>query len=384
MTYNVVAPRGAERESAISYYVDAVHSAACTFRGRVDASTVDDTLSACLAAVLPSVPRADANVTALLDSTRRGESETYTTPAPSWYVSTVSDRKVSRGKKGTQTTITYRGRVAVVGDSAAHDDQTTRNGNVPRVVISHAIDELRGHSRFGHVDGDKLAALTTRLYDVPALIGSDHWSWSEATPEIPSSGSAVLAAQTCGLSGGAVPMLDAAVGPEYRTADGDTRWYPTGYARKHHLRTHSTRLRLPVPRKRKSDALPLEHVVLASPWRAWMHVQECIAPTADSARVFHGHRVVTRGETVKRNRATVIRESFIIAREADIAHVLPNIAATVVDDGKAKYGWRVDGTDIAGVLTIDARKRMSVTGLAEPVRQCVTVDALRKRIATLN
>lgn len=321
------------------------------------------------------------NATQHLAFGRRGESESYTTPAPSWYVATVSDRKVKRGKKGTSTTITYRGRVAVVGDSRALDDQTTRTGRIPRVVVSHAIDELRGRNRFGHVDGDKLAALTTRLYDIPALIGSDHWSWSEATPEVPSSDSAILAAQTCGLSGGAVPMLDAAVGPEYRCADGDPRWFPTSYPRKPHLRRHTARLRLPMPRKRKSDPVPRE-TVRRGVW-TWEHHAELVAPTGDPSRVFHGHRVVTRGETVKRARAATVRESFVIGVDQDLVHVLPNLASTVRDDGAGRYAWRVDGTDVRGLLTIDKRGRMSITGLSSPVRQCQTVDALRKRLASI-
>ena len=53
-----------------------------------------------------------------------------------------------------------------------------------------------------------------------------------------------------------------------------------------------------------------------------------------------------------------------------------------MDDGAAKYRWRVEGTDTAGMMTVDKRKRVSITGLPRgAIRQVVTIDALRKRVA---
>jgi hypothetical protein len=322
-----------------------------------------------------------ALATAHLAFDRRGDAETYTTSAPSPFVATVSERKVKRGKKGTTTTITARGRSWVAGDSQALDDQTTRSGRVPRVVISHAIDALRDGARFGHVNGDQLAALTTRLYDVPALIGSDQWSWSEATPEIPSSGAAVLAAQTCGLSGGTVPMLDLALAPEYRCADADPRWFPTAWPRKPHLRRHAARLRLPVPRARQSDPVPRE-TVRRGVW-TWEHHAELVAPAADPAYMWHGHRVVKRGETVRKNgnAAATYRDAFVISHNLDLRDALASLASVVADDGKGKYRWSVEGTDIAGTLTVDGRGRVSVIGAGIEIRQASTLDAVRKQLA---
>jgi hypothetical protein len=358
LTYELPEPRGAEREREIA------QALADGTDPRHHADVVRD-----------------ANVHALLDPTRRGDADTYTTAAPSPFVATTSARKVKRGKKGTSTTITTRGQVWTVGDSQALDDQLTRNGRVPRVVISHAIDELRNGSRFGHVDGDKLAALTTRLYDIPELIGTDHWSWSQSTPEIPSSGAAVLAAQTCGLSGGAVPMLDLALAPEYKCADDDPRWFPTSWPRKPHMRRQTTRLRLPAIRARKADPAPYEHV-LRGVW-TWEHVRECVAPSADPSHMFLGHRLVKRGDTAARPRGATVtyRDSFVIDPSADLAESLASIASIVRDDGPGKYRWRVDGTDAAGTMTVDKRGRVSIIGAGYEIRQATSLDAVRRHLA---
>jgi hypothetical protein len=354
MTYALPEPRGAEREREIAQ----------ALADGVDPRHHADVIH-------------DHAVHALLDPSRRGDAETYTTAAPSPFVATTSERKVKRTKKGQSTKITRRGRVWTVGDSQALDDQTTRNGRVPRVVISHAIDELRNGARFGHVNGDALAALTTRLYDVPALLGSDQWSWSEATPEIPSSGAAVLAAQTCGLSGGMSPLLDAVLAPEYRCEVDDPRWFPTSWPRKPHMRRHAARLRLSVPRRRKLDPVPVETVERGLV--RWHHVTECVAPSADAATMWHGHRLVTRGATSGHaHRPTVTyRDAFRVVSVHDLA----SVADVVRDDGPAKYRWTVADSDASGVLTVDKQSRVSIVGAGYDIRQVRTADALRKRLA---
>jgi len=323
----------------------------------------------------------DGPVRAILDPRTRGESISYTRPAPSPFVATVSGRKVTRGKRGTSTTITTRGRVLVVGDSTAIDDQTTRTGRVPRVVISHAIDALRDHNRYGHVDGDRLAALTSRLYDVPDLIGTDHWSWSGAV-EIPSSGAAILSRHRTGISGGMSPLLDAAIGPEYRTRDDDPAWFPAGYPAPVHIRRHATRVRISTPRGRKLDAAqPSTRVILAGKngrGTSWWTVSTLRAGTDRPGTVFIGFDRVTRGETVKNERRAVIRDTFVVDSVGDV----PTLAAIVADDGPGRYVWTLaDGTD-SGIVTVDKRGRLSITsdsGIV--VRQCRTIDALRRRVA---
>jgi hypothetical protein len=306
---------------------------------------------------------------AVLDDKRRGEHVTATTVAPSPFVSTVATRKVGRGKKGPRVTVTRRGKVWTVGDSRALDDQTTRNGRVPRVVIAHAIDELRAGNRFGHVDGDALAALTTRLYDVPELIGTDSWSWSQSTPEIPSSGAAVLAAQTCGITAGIAPMVDRALLPDV----------PLGHVRK--PRQWPTRRRVTMPRARQSDPLPREHVQRGV-W-TWEHVTELPAGTDDAATIWHGHRKVTRGESKTRPRHAVNgpRDAFLIADDVNLADALASLAAVVKDDGAGRYTWRVVDTDTHGRITVDKRGRVSVVGAGFEVRQADTLDALRRKLA---
>jgi len=315
----------------------------------------------------------DGAVHALLDPMTRGESVSYTRPAPSADVATRSTKRTKRTKKGASVTVGARGRVWTVGDSQAHDDQTTRTGRVPRSVISHAIDELRRGNRYGHVDGDALAALTTRLYDIPDLIGTDHWSWSQATVEIPSSGAAVLAAATCGITAGIAPAVDAATMPR-----GEWR-HPRN------MRTMPTRRRVTMPRKRAADPIPREHVVMGAPWRTWHHVIELPAGADRPDHMWHGHRLVTRGATVRtvRREATAPRESFVIDDGADIVDAVAALAAVVQDDGRARYGWRVADGSAIGTITVDKRSRLSVTGIGEPIRQCATVDALRKRLATV-
>ena len=304
-----------------------------------------------------------------LDMTRRGEAVSYATPAPSPFVSTVSDRKIKRGKRGPSVTVTRRGRVLVVGDSTALDDQDTRNGRTPRVVISHAIDELRRGNALGHVDGNALARLTTALYDIPDLIGTDHYSWSEATPEIPVADVAALVTHTCGISAGINPRVDAFAMPaaEWRA--------PRPIAQ------HVTRRRLTVPRPRKSDPAPRETVgIVCDAVRSWYHVTELPAGADQSGAMFHGHRLIKRGETVKRARATVYRDSFVVTSADDVA----TLAAIVMHDGAGKYRWHVAGDATAGgVVTVDKRGRVSVTGPGYAVRQCATVDALRKRLAAI-
>ena len=316
-----------------------------------------------------------ALASAHLDLTRRGEAITYATPAPSPFVATTSDRKIKRGKKGATVTVTRRGRVLVVGDSSALDDQDTRNGRVPRVVIAHAIDALRGHNRLGHVDGDALARLTSALYDIPDLIGTDHYSWSEATPEIPIADVASLVTHTCGITAGIAPAVDSAL-------------MPTTWARAPRpTRQHVTRRRVNAPRKRKSDPAPRENVVLGDPalcpWRAWFLVTELPAGADDAGAMFIGHRRVTRGENVRTTRRATFRDSFVIARDAVLPDALASLASVVQSDGAGKYRWRVVDTDTAGTITVDKRGRVSITGAGYAIRQCATIDALRKRLASV-
>lgn len=313
---------------------------------------------------------------AVLDPRRRGESIAYTAPAPSPFTATTSERRVKRGKKGPSVTVTRRGRVLVVGDSTALDDQTTRSGRVPRRVISHAIDALRDHNRLGHVDGDALARLTTALYDIPELIGTDHYSWSEATPEIPVSDVAALVTHTCGLTAGIAPAVDALT-------------MPTTWARAPRpTRQHATRRRIAVPRKRAADPAPREHVVLSdrlSPWRQWFRVVELPAGADDTAHMFVGHRRVKRGaaDSHAKHATVTYRDSFVIARDADLRDALASLASVVQSDGAGKYRWRVVDTDTAGTITVDKRARVSVLGAGYAIRQCATIDALRKRLANI-
>jgi hypothetical protein len=96
--------------------------------------------------------------------------------------------------------------------------------------------------------------------------------------------------------------------------------------------------------------------------------------------MFHGHRLIKRGDTVKRARATVYRDSFVVSSADDVA----TLAAIVIGDGQGKYRWHVAGDATAGgIVTVDKRGRVSVTGPGFAVRQCATVDALRKRLAAI-
>jgi len=323
----------------------------------------------------------DDRVHAILNPATRGESIAYTRPAPSPFTATVSGRRTTRGKKGTTTTITTRGRVYVVGDSHAIDDQTTRTGRIPRVVISHAIDALRDGNRLGHVDGDRLASLTTRLYDVPELIGTDHWSWSNAV-EIPSTGAAVLSRHRCGISGGMSPTLDAAVAPEYRTRDDDPAWYPAGYPVTVTMRRFPSRVRVSTPRGRRNDPVqPTTRVILAGAngrGSSWWTVETLRAGTGDDRTAFVGYDRITRGDTVKSQRRAVVRETFTVSSVDDV----PTLAAVVQSDGPGRYVWHAVDDDDRGTITVDKRSRVSVTsdsGIV--VRQCRTIDALRRRIA---
>jgi hypothetical protein len=328
----------------------------------------------------------DANRAAILDQLARGgDATSYTGPEPSPFVATVSERRTGRNRKGTTTKVTRRGKVWVVGDSTALDDQTTRNGRIPRVVISHAIDQLRtgnryGHAddlptgnRLGHADGDALARLTTTLYDVPELIGTDHYSWSEATPEIPTADARLLAVHRCGISGGLSPLLDSAIAPEYRTDDNDSRWFPSGYSTPVHVAQHVARTRVTQPRRRATDPIPADH--------------EIVSGADDPAYMFVGHRKVLRGSTVREQRkssskSSKVRETFEVPNDSNVRENVAYLAATVQHDGPGTYAWRtVDGL-LSGRITVDKRKRMSLTG-AFVVRQCATTTALVRRLAML-
>ena len=119
------------------------------------------------------------------------------------------------------------------------------------------------------------------------------------------------------------------------------------------------------------------------PWRAWWHVIELPAGADDASVMFLGHRRVTRGASKTRpTRATVTyRDSFAISRDAELADALASLASVVQSDGAGKYRWRVVDTDTAGTITVDKRGRMSIMGAGYTVRQCATLDALRKRLA---
>ena len=370
MTYDPTFLSVDPRDDAAGYTVEGFHTAADPAAAPRGAARFEEITAAVLAGTDPTAPAViDERVHAILDPRTRGESVTYTRPAPTPFTATVSTRKVRRGKKGTSTTITGpRGKVWVVGDSS--QGRTIGDAaRIPAVVVQHAIDELRRGNRYGHVDGDALAALTTRLYDVPDLIGTDHWSWSAATVEIPSSGAAVLAAQTCVITAGISPRVDSFT-------------MPRGEHRKpRNVRTMPPRRRVTMPRRRTADPTPREHVVRGV-W-TWEHVIELPAGADDAAHMFHGFRKVRRGDTAHSRRRTAqpARDSFVIDETADVIDAVTSLAAIVRDDGKGKYGFRTaDGTYV-GTISVDARARFSVTGIGEPVRQCRTVDALRAKLA---
>ena len=353
----------------------------------------------------------DAAVHELLSLARDGEATTYGTAAPSPFVATVSERKVKRGKRGTSVTVTRRGRTWVGGDSTAMDDTYMV---VPRVVAQHAIDALRSGNAFGHADGDALARLTTLLYGglVPDEIGTDSYSWSEATPALPMAPAdmAEMTEHRVGITGGLVPAVDAATAPR-----GHGRHYGAISSTRAKVVKPATRRTLPTPRVRKSDPRNRD-TVKRGPY-AWYLVTEhrcgtdtpvlrttvprtehrddmgrltyvsgardTVRTTSTAATVMHlGHRTVNRGATVREastdgSKSTVV-DTFVIGRLSELA----TIARSLRNGGRGRYGWRTAAA--AGTLTVDARGRWSATDTDRGVivRQ-VSLKALTAVVATL-
>ena len=299
-----------------------------------------------------------------------------------WHAATASGKRVTRGKTGTSTTITTRGRVVVVGDSHAFDDELL-TPRVPRVVVSHAIDELRTGNRFGHVDGNALARLTDRLYgdSIPALIGTDHYGWSEASPEIPMDSHALqaLIVTTVGLSGGADRTLDTFAAPR-----GHGAHYGTLTAYKRKGRTFPRRTRVHVPRERKTDVKPRTRFVLRTDHHAaygatsnvWCAV-EVRGSGDDDTTMFVGYRRVARGATVhgKRTSRTAIVETFTVRTMVELA----TVAASLRSIGAARYGWQCGSA--TGTMTVDKRGRVSIVGNGVEIRQTTSLATLRKLLA---
>jgi len=301
-----------------------------------------------------------------------------------WHAATSSGKKVTRGKRGTSTTITTRGRVVVVGDSHAFDDSLL-TPRVPRVVVAHAIDALRAGNRLGHADGNALARLTDRLYgdDIPALIGTDHYGWSEASPEIPMDAHALqaLIVTTSGLSGGADHALDSFASPR---GHGNHYGALTAYTRK--ARTFPLRRRVNVPRERVSDAKPRERYTLRTDHHAAYgtrstiyRVTELRGGADNDAALFVGNRRVARGATVhgKRSTRSAIVETFTV----DTLAALATVAASLKSIGAARYAWQCGSA--TGTLTVDKRGRVSIVGNGVEIRQATSLATLRKRLASI-
>lgn len=338
----------------------------------------------------------DVNVNRHLDPTRATvDHRPDPMPEPSWHTSATSARKVTRNKRGTSTVVTSRGRVHVVGSSDWTLAQATHIGNVPASVAKHAIDTLREHNRFGHVDGDALARLTDRLYgsDIPALIGTDHYGWSEATPEIPMDTTALqaLIVTTAGLSGGASATLDGAVAPRGHGRHNGTL---TAYRRKMPTFPIRTRVSSLKPRKaddngrtrftiigrgygphNDNDVAHNAHGTRSAIWRTI----EVRGATGEPGTFYIGRRKVEQSGTLHGSR--VARSTIVETFTIDALPELATIAASLIGIGPARYAWQT-GT-ASGTLTVDKRRRVSVVGDGVTIRQATSLKTLRRKLADI-
>jgi hypothetical protein len=275
-------------------------------------------------------------------------------------------RKVTRSKGKTSTRVTGRGELStMIGAREAHEDA----GRVPMAIIDHALDNVR-ETRHG-ADGDALARLADRWAqamgaDLPALIGNERNSWSEAgtMPTDPAT-LASIAATTCGITGGIHPRVDAALAVHV-TRKRHAPSFPIARAPKYVRRADDPARRI-VTTGRRTIRPDVWHDPVTEqdrPRLKWTIVElpACYL-TLESMTIGHGSPIERPPSAVQQreDNARVTRDSVKVNADPAAAVARAHEHAMKHDDPSGRWEWRAND-DIRGVLTISRAGRIGISG----------------------
>lgn len=295
-------------------------------------------------------------------------------------------KRTTRSKGRTSTRVTGRGELSTLaGAREAHSDA----GRVPMAVVDHALDNVRETAH--GADGDALAQLADRWAhaigaDLPALIGTERYAWSEAgtMPTDPAI-LASIATTTCGITGGVhhgadVALMGPAIVRKRKRATFPARLSAGTYVRR------ATDPRGKRTRYGRRNVRPdVWHDPVTETVRPRLRWDVIALPAIghDPDRMFIGHGPdIARGESTRDKRkrtARAVRESVCTDRP-----IVDTIRATVEHaqrsaDPVGRWEWHA-ADDARGVVTISARGAMGVSGHGLRVRSARTIGALLKNV----
>ena len=249
-------------------------------------------------------------------------------------------------------------------------------GRVPAIVMQHALANVRQTAHGS--DGDALAAIADMWCkaageDLPALIGTERYAWSESgTMPVDPAIIASIARTRSGISAGADHALDVFTGASVTHKHRGKRW--------------GSRLRV-APMVQRSGEHPRRYVMRGANRgtnhitgehmsSCWWHVHELPAIAHDGEHAFMGHgamavRPATTRQVREANARDTLSESFALAdRIATLAAAGDSDAtATAMREAidmarkvhkSGRFGWSTH--DARGVFTISVKGRVGVSG----------------------